>query len=552
MDAAAGFADAMLAMRLLLHDPVGLGGIVLRGDGPARDAVVATLPDGTRKLPRTIDDDRLIGGLDVAATLASERPVARQGLLADADGALIVVPMAERLSATIASRIGGVLDTGVVVVEREGLTARHAARIGLVLLDDGVGDECVFETLTERMAFRFDLDATRGDAVADSGGAADRCDKPLETLAAAALAFGIDSARAPIFALRAAYGLAALDGRAVLSDHDVATAARLVFASRATRLPPHPEEHASPPEPPPPSDPSDADTPDQIDPDTLDDVVIESVRAALPADVLAMIASGAGRGKASASGGAGERRKSPLRGRPLGSRAGSPRAGARLALIDTLRAAAPWQRIRGRTGRVVVKPSDIRIKRFEHRAEATTIFAVDASGSAAIARLGEAKGAVEILLAQAYVKRTQVALIAFRGTEAELILPPTRSLTRARRALGDLPGGGGTPLSAGINAARQLAEAVKAKGRTPFIVLLTDGRANIAADGTAVRAVAMADAAKAAQALATTGIKSVFIDTSPRPRDGAGDLAVSMAGRYLALPQAGAAAIGAAVQALQS
>ncbi|MGL1479687.1 hypothetical protein ACSTI8_00115, partial [Vibrio parahaemolyticus] len=85
-----------------------------------------------------------------------------------------------------------------------------------------------------------------------------------------------------------------------------------------------------------------------------------------------------------------------------------------------LRGAAPGDK------RVRVRRDDLRIRRFENRAEATTIFAVDASGSAALTRLAEAKGAVELLLSEAYVKREQVALIAFRGTEAALLLPPTR------------------------------------------------------------------------------------------------------------------------------
>ena len=185
----------------------------------------------------------------------------------------------------------------------------------------------------------------------------------------------------------------------------------------------------------------------------------------------------------------------------MGTRAGMPGGGRRLSLIDTLRAAAPWQRVRGREDRILVRRDDLRVRRFESRAEALTIFAVDASGSSALARLAEAKGAVELLLAEAYVKRAQVALVAFRGTSAELLLPPTRSLARARRSLAELPGGGGTPLAAGLNAARELAEAAKARGRTPFAVVLTDGRANIAMDGSAVRATAASDADAAAKAI---------------------------------------------------
>ena len=266
--------------------------------------------------------------------------------------------------------------------------------------------------------------------------------------------------------------------------------------------------------------------------------------AALPPDVLAAIAAGAGRRTSNGSGG-GERRKSPMRGRPLGARAGLPRGGARLALIDTLRAAAPWQKLRGAGrdsgGRIVIRRDDLRIKRFETRADATTIFAVDASGSAAVARLGEAKGAVELLLAEAYVKRTEVALISFRGDSAEVLLPPTRSLTRARRSLADLPGGGGTPLAAGIDAARMLGELVKSKGRTPFIVLLSDGRGNVGTENTMT----------AARVFGASGLGAVFVDISSRPRPEGAELAAAMRARYLPLPRADAAGLRDAVKAIQ-
>src|SRR5205085_1959941 len=141
------------------------------------------------------------------------------------------------------------------------------------------------------------------------------------------------------------------------------------------------------------------------DPGQLEDVVLAAALASLPPDVLARIAAGRGRRPVRTSGG-GERRKSAARGRPMGTRAGVPRGGLRLSLIETLRSAAPWQRLRGRERgeRIAVRRDDLRVRRFETRAEALTIFAVDASGSSALARLAEAKGAVELLLAEAYVK----------------------------------------------------------------------------------------------------------------------------------------------------
>ena len=304
----------------------------------------------------------------------------------------------------------------------------------------------------------------------------------------------------------------------------------------------------APPAPPPGSNDGDE---DRAEPGPLEDVILAAALAALPADVLARIAAGRGR-KVSRASGAGERRTSTARGRPMSARAGMPGGGRRLSLIDTLRAAAPWQKLRGGgEGRVRIRRDDLRIRRFETRSPALTIFAVDASGSSALARLAEAKGAVELLLAEAYVKRAEVALVAFRGTTAELLLPPTRSLARARRSLAELPGGGGTPLAAGLNAARALADSAKARGRTPFVVVLTDGRANIAADGTAVRQTAESDATAAARAIGAAGIASAFVDISARPRPEGAALAAAMGARYLPLPRADALTMHAAVKAAQ-
>ncbi len=571
------WADALLAARLLAAD-AGLGGIVVRSAaGPARDAWLAAYTAAAagpvRRVPVGIDDERLLGGLDLAATLAAGRPVMLRGVLADADGGTIVLPMAERIDAGFAGKLAAVMDSRDVAVERDGMSLRLPARITVVLLDEGIEDEAVPAALAERCAFRIDLEglgSNRGDSgdqravpeTDDSLRGDDRrsnratiSDAALETLAGTALAFGVDSARAGLFALRAARGCAAAAGRDAAAEDDIVTAARLVLMPRATRMPaPQDAAEPEPEEPPPPEnddgDDGKTDSPDDNELTAQTDIVVEAVRAALPPGLLEALS--AGTAAAGQRGGSGAKRKAATRGRPVGSRAGAPGAGKRLALVDTLRAAAPWQKLRRDAGstRVVVRRDDFRIRRFVERAESTTIFAVDASGSAAIARLAESKGAVELLLAEAYVRRTQVALIAFRGTVAELVLPPTRSLARAKRCLADMAGGGGTPLAAGLDVAIELARAAKGRGRTPFVVVLTDGRANIARDGTASRERASADAMTVARGFVADRIAAAFIDTSPRPRPEGAVIAAAMGARYAPLPAAGAAAMAGVVRAL--
>jgi magnesium chelatase subunit D len=314
----------------------------------------------------------------------------------------------------------------------------------------------------------------------------------------------------------------------------------------------------NPPEPPPDQD-EQADPPPP-DEHMLEDLLLAAATAAMPRGLLAQLQSAENRARRSQGGGrAGALQKEAKRGRPAGIRAGDTRRGDRLNIIETLRAAAPWQRLRRRESadgtratrrpRVDVRAQDFRVTRYKQKSETATIFVVDASGSSALNRLAEAKGAVELLLADCYVRRDRVALISFRGRSAELLLPPTRSLVRAKRSLGGLPGGGGTPLAAGIDAAASLADAVRRHGETPSIVFLTDGKANIGRAGTPGREAAEADALSAARALRAAGVATLLVDTSPRTQPQAQNLAREMNATYLALPYADAHGLSAAVRA---
>jgi len=570
-DAAAPASDAVQAALLIAVDPVGLGGAVLRAaPGLAREGWLAglraALPAGTpwRRLPLGIPDSRLLGGLDLPGTLAAGRPVLERGVLADADGGVVVASMAERLEANTAAKLAAVLDAGQVAVQRDGLDLALPARLALIALDEGLTpEETLPAALAERLAFRLEPEAVPLGSASQVAAARARLDQVavpdalLAALCGTAMQFGIATLRAPLFALRAARAAAALAGRDAVTEGDAALAVRLVFGPRATRLPEsEPEQPETPPAPE--DSPQDSAQPEpQPGPQELQEMLLEATRAALPAGLLAALGAGArdAARRAGAQGREGQRRLSALRGRPVGTRAGALRAGARLSLVETLRAAAPWQGIRRRERGdrpgplVLVKQDDVRLLRFQQHTETTAIFAVDASGSAALARLAEAKGAVELLLADCYVRRDRVAVVAFRGRAAELLLPPTNSLLRAKRSLAGLPGGGATPLAAGIDAAMALAEEARRRGRTPLLVLLTDGRANIARDGMAGRPRAEADALAAAAPCRAAGIATLLVDTAPRPQPFAKQLAEAMGARYLALPSVDSQKLSAAVAA---
>jgi magnesium chelatase subunit D len=574
--ASSAWTVACIVARLFAHDPFGTGIQVRASAGPVRDRFLgmlrAMMPVEApwRRCPATIADDRLLGGLDLGATLATGQAVVARGLLAEADGGIVVIGSAERLTAGTAARLGATLDLGEVLAERDGFTIRHPARIGLVLLDEGT-DEGLAAGLRDRLAFRIDLDAVRlseTTATAPEGTAhlspdAHTGEGVVEALCATAEALGIASARAEWLALRVARATAALDGRDEVTEADAALAAQLVLAHRATRMPQSAEQSADntpdDAEPEPETDNADGtDNDEEAEPppmdETLAEAVLEAAVASLPPDLLAQLAAsgGANRQGGRQAGRVTAKPSATRRGRPIASRQGRPGNGLRLDVVETLRAAAPWQRLRRHAaagGRIAFRAGDLHVRRYKSQPRATTVFVVDASGSAALNRLAEAKGAVELMLGECYIRRDQVALLAFRGTTAELLLPPTGALARARRCLGSLPGGGGTPLAAGMEAASALAETLRRQGETPKLVLLTDGRANVALDGVMDRSRAMADAERVARRLRASGLPVLVIDISPRPQPEAARIAAAMGARCLALPRADAAALNRAVRA---
>ena len=540
---------AQLAITLLAIDPQRLGGLVIRARaGPAQAAMLAavqTLDIPKFKLQHHMTVEVLNGDIDLTASLAGRQLVTRKSIF-DCAPSLFVLPMAERSAPQFSARICQALEAG----------RGHA----LIALDEGVEEgDGLPAALTDRLAFHITLDdlalqdlspITLPRSLEDIRAAVSGVILPadlVEEAVALAASLGISSLRAPLLLRYAAQAHAAFHARYEATEEDLRVAVMLVYPHRATRLPQDPEPKAQPEETNSAEAPQDANQ--AIPPN---DLMIEAVKAVLPSGVLAQLQSAV---KQPASGsGSGARRKGNHRGRPLPARLGPKNSGARVDLVATLRAAIPWQTLRKAANPEAVGPifkaSDLRHKCYEIQSDRLLIFTVDASGSAAVARLAEAKGAVELLLSEAYARRDHVALYAFRGTGSEALLPPTRSLVQTKKRLAALPGGGATPLAAGLAAAFNLALQERRNGLTPTLILLTDGRANVALDGSNDRAQAAVDALMLAQKIAEAQIPALVIDTTIRPEKTLQTLAGKMRANYIALPRSDAKTVSGAVSSV--
>jgi magnesium chelatase subunit D len=469
----------------------------------------------------------------------------------------------------------------------------------MIALDEGIApDESMHPRLAEHMAFEARLDPLSLNDCTDSleitptviAEAKKRlpeveCDASfIESLLQSAAAFGVDSIRAGLFAVRAAKAMAALRNQNAVTEDEVVDAARLVLTHRATRMPssreeqgpdeslddtdsgddaepPNEEQSKSEQDPQEQDDPNqngdgdtDANEPkenmEQPSRDDLEELLIEAIKAGIPANALAQLNTELGRAnsKQGSKGQFGQLQKNANSGRPAESWRGLPKGGKRLDLLKTIRAAVPWQTMRQaesktklpavnrQRSRIQIRADDLHVKRYQQRQGVVTIFLVDASGSSATQRLAEAKGAVEQLLADCYIRRDEVAMIALRGRSADVVLPPTRSLVRAKRNLAALPGGGGTPLATGFAAVNEMALSIRRKGMTPLIVVMTDGVANVTLEGVGGRERAHQDALHTARQLRVAGHAILFIDTASAPQALAEALAKEMAAQYLPLP----------------
>lgn len=585
--------DALTSLQLLQIDPSGFGGIWLRAPfGPVRERWLRHLLAAglnTVKVPGSVDMERLLGGIDLSLTLQTGSLHMQSGLLQQADQGVVCISMAERFPDALMAPMTQAMDTQSLPPLRmsDGSESAPRTQFGVVALDESMDDEPpIGKSLQERLGLWFDLQALAPSDVPElefsqlcQGNASDQAldirisveklrqarqllphiqwsDDQALAVCATALGLGIDSLRAPTLALRIACCHAALNMRSRVSDEDLEFAARRVLAPRATRWPAPAEQQPAPDtsqeaeqEPPdqqaqqdpPPADQANQDEPPADSPsaEDLQEMMIASALASLPPNLLDSLLTKPGSSQGNSSGRSGQFRSGMQRGRPLPPRPGRPAGHARLHVLATLRAAAPKQKLRSGAGqgRVAIRSEDFHVHRFQQNSASCMILALDASGSAALQRLAEAKGAVELLLQQSYARRDSVCIVAFRGAKAQLLLPMTRSLVRAKRAMTGLPGGGGTPLALALKMACEQSIQLQRQGVTPILVVLSDGRANVTLQGLGGRVQAQADALLWVQQWRQTGHRSLWIDTSIQPDPQVQNLADAMGASYMPMPQ---------------
>jgi len=599
-----GMDLAKQALMLLAVDP-SLGGVVIpsavgSGKSTLARAFADILPDGTPfvELPLNVTEDRLIGGVDLEATLASGQRVVQHGVLSKAHKGVLYVDSLSLLDSSAVSHIMDAMSRGLVLVEREGLSEVHPANFMLVGTYDPSDGE-VRMGLLDRIGIIVPFTAqndyrARKKIVSIVMGTRDRDDtedelrmlrglieaakvqlshvsmtnEQIKGLIQTAISLGVEGNRVDIFAIRAAIASAALAQRTEVEDEDLKLAMKLVLVPRATRMPEREatDEEMAQDEPPPPDEEqpeaedenappdepdADADEEQEETPDMIEELMMDAMETELPDNILNISLASKKKAKSGSRGEALNNR----RGRFVRAQEGEMKSG-KVALIPTLISAAPWQHSRrqdkkmaGRpAGALIINKEDVKIKKFRDKSGTLFIFMVDASGSMALNRMRQAKGAVASLLQNAYVHRDQVALISFRGKQAQVLLPPSQSVDRAKRELDVLPTGGGTPLASALFTGWETAKQARTKGISQIMfVMITDGRGNIplqaAYDPNAEKA-PKEELEKEIEALALSiqadGVASIVIDTQMNylSRGEAPKLAQKLGGRYFYLPNA--------------
>lgn len=603
MSALVGLDELVRALLLAAIDPT-IGGVLLRGDkGSAKTtaarALASLLPDEAPfvEVPLGATEDRVVGSVDVAAILAEGEHRVRPGLLAAAHGGVLYVDEVNLLADHLVDVLLDAAATGVNRIERDGISWTHASKFVLVgsmnpeegelrpqLLDRfGLSvavttppdPELRAEAVRRRIAFDADPEAfvTRFSAVeAELAGRLGRT-RPVplaegvdRAVSALCVAAGAEGLRADLVICRAAAALGGWLGKPRAGMDEVAAVAPLALSHRR-RTPfgastpdrdeleqlldsvagANDEGRSRPPadggsapdasssgESPAGGEPTETDGGANGSTGTVPPPALETEPPVIPG--LLDVGRGSERQAGRRRGPAGDGR---AEGRLIGTVPPGPGRAGPLSAAATVVAAT----VRSSGARpLAVEEDDLRLARREQRGGRVLVLAIDVSGSMGVTeRVAAARGAVLALVADAYQRRDKVAVVAYRGDGAEVLLRPTSSTEVALARLAEVATGGRTPLAAGIEAARSLALEERRRGLHPVLVVVTDGRATSAAEGDPLEA-----ALRAAAGCRVARLESVVVDCerSARPLRAAESLAEAMAARYVAVGALGGTADG--------